>query len=61
MEIIELKFSLDGDKVCCMFGDNLMDGYIGFGDTPENALRDFADDMEAKGGYPFLLYDDTNG
>jgi len=55
MEIIELKFSLDGDKVCCLFGEDMMEGYVGFGDTPENALRDLADDLECKGGYPFQL------
>lgn len=55
MEVIELKVFRDGDKVCVLFGDNIQEGYVGFGETPEEALRDFIDDIEAKGGYPFQL------
>lgn len=33
--------SLDGNKWCALYGDNLQDGVAGFGDTPEEAFRDF--------------------
>ena len=31
----------DGDQWCCLLGANLMEGISGFGDTPEQACRDF--------------------
>jgi hypothetical protein len=32
---------VDGNKWCCMYGDNLMDGVAGFGDTPAEAAAEF--------------------
>ena len=32
---------LDGDKWCALYGENLMRGVAGFGDTPEAAARQF--------------------
>lgn len=31
----------DGDKWCCLYGDDLMVGVAGFGDTPEMACAEF--------------------
>lgn len=31
----------DGNKWCALYGDDLMHGVSGFGDTPEEAMRDF--------------------
>lgn len=31
----------DGDKFCVLYGQNLMDGCAGFGDTVDAAMRDF--------------------
>lgn len=31
----------DGDKWCALYGENLQDGVCGFGDTPDEASRDF--------------------
>ena len=31
----------DGDKWCALFGDDLMVGVAGFGDTPAEAMREF--------------------
>ena len=31
----------DGDKWCALYGDDLMHGISGFGDTPEAAMTDF--------------------
>lgn len=31
----------DGDKWCCLYGDDLMVGVAGFGDTPQQACWDF--------------------
>lgn len=33
--------SPDGNKWCALYGVNLMEGVAGFGDTPEEAMRDF--------------------
>ena len=33
--------SLDGNKWCALYGENLQDGVAGFGDTPEEAMQDF--------------------
>lgn len=32
---------LDGDKWCALYGDDLQAGVSGFGDSPEDAMRDF--------------------
>jgi hypothetical protein len=31
----------DGNKWCALYGDDLMSGVAGFGDTPEGACYDF--------------------
>lgn len=31
----------DGDQWCCLYGDNLQVGVAGFGNTPEQACREF--------------------
>jgi hypothetical protein len=31
----------DGNKWCCLYGDNLQEGVAGFGDTPAEACRAF--------------------
>jgi hypothetical protein len=31
----------DGDQWCALYGENLMEGVCGFGDTPEQAMDDF--------------------
>ena len=31
----------DGDKWCCLRGENLMEGVVGFGDTPNEATLEF--------------------
>ncbi len=33
--------SIDGDKWCALYGLNLQDGVAGFGDSPDEAYRDF--------------------
>ena len=35
------KLSIDGDKWCALYGENLQDGVAGFGDSPAQALSDF--------------------
>lgn len=37
----ELKIFLDGNKWCALYGENLMEGTAGFGDTPIEALEEF--------------------
>jgi len=31
----------DGNKWCALYGENLMEGVAGFGDTPDQAMRAF--------------------
>jgi len=33
--------SIDGNKWCALYGDNLQDGVAGFGDSPALAMADF--------------------
>lgn len=33
--------SLDGDKWCALYGENLQDGVAAFGDSPESAMAAF--------------------
>lgn len=33
--------SIDGNKWCALYGDNLQDGVAGFGDSPADAMWDF--------------------
>lgn len=35
------SLSPDGNKWCALFGDDLVVGVAGFGDTPEEAMREF--------------------
>ena len=39
--LLRPKLSLDGNKWCALYGDNLQDGVCGFGDTPEKASLAF--------------------
>lgn len=33
--------SIDGNQWCALYGANLQDGVAGFGDSPDEAMRDF--------------------
>src|SRR5208283_4709713 len=35
------SIGMDGTKWCALYGDDLMHGIAGFGDTPDEAMRDF--------------------
>ena len=35
------SLSIDGNKWCALYGDNLQDGVAGFGDSPQEAMDDF--------------------
>lgn len=35
------KISQDGNRWCMLYGDNIQDGVVGFGDTPVKAAIDF--------------------
>lgn len=39
--ILKPKLSVDGNLWCALYGDNLMEGVAGFGDSPEEAYCDF--------------------
>lgn len=40
---------IDGNKWCALLGEDLQEGLAGFGDTPSEALRDLADQVEILG------------
>lgn len=35
------RLSIDGNQWCALYGENLMEGVAGFGDSPELAYSDF--------------------
>lgn len=35
------RISIDGDKWCALYGDNIQDGVAGFGASPADAMADF--------------------
>lgn len=35
------RLSIDGKQWCALYGENLMEGVAGFGDSPDKAMRDF--------------------
>jgi len=35
------RLSIDGNKWCALYGENLQDGVAGFGDTPAEACQNF--------------------
>lgn len=35
------KLSIDGDKWCALYGENIQDGVVGFGPSPDSAYRAF--------------------
>jgi hypothetical protein len=35
------RVTLDGNKWCALYGENLQEGVCGFGDWPDAAMRDF--------------------
>ena len=39
--IMRPRLSIDGDKWCALYGENLQEGVAGFGDSPEAACADF--------------------
>ena len=39
--ILRPKIYPDGNQWCTLYGDDLMEGVAGFGDTPEKAALDF--------------------
>jgi hypothetical protein len=44
--IKELKISLDGDKFCCLIGEDIQSGNAGFGDTIPEAFANLLKDLE---------------
>lgn len=40
---------IDGDQWYAMLGENLQDGLAGFGDTPQEALRELAYEIDQYG------------
>ena len=39
--LLKPKLSIDGDKWCALYGENLQDGIAGFGKSPSDAMHDF--------------------
>lgn len=41
VESLKPRLFMDGNKWCCLYGDNIQEGVVGFGDTPHLAILDF--------------------
>jgi len=41
MKMLKPKIYKDGNKWCVLYGENIQDGVVGFGDTPIKAIIDF--------------------
>ena len=39
--ILKPRLSIDGNQWCALYGESLQDGVAGFGDSPDEAYRDF--------------------
>lgn len=39
--MMKTAISKDGNQWCVLYGDNVQDGVAGFGDSPDEASRDF--------------------
>jgi hypothetical protein len=39
--LIRPRVFVDGNQFCALYGENLQEGICGFGDTPEEALKEF--------------------
>ena len=39
--ILKPRLSIDGDQWCALYGENLMNGVAGFGDSPDEAYKAF--------------------
>lgn len=39
--LLKPKLSIDGDKWCALYGENIQDGICGFGQSPSDAMTDF--------------------
>ena len=50
VEALRPKIMLDGDKWCCLYGNNLQEGIAGFGNTPNEAVIDFNNAFNRQGG-----------
>lgn len=46
--LLKPKLFLDGDKWCCLYGDNIQNGFAGFGDSPRESVVDFNSAWERK-------------
>ena len=42
------SIKVDGSQWCALYGDNLIEGVAGFGDSPADAMRDFDANWTAK-------------
>ncbi|MCA9734564.1 hypothetical protein KC799_20695 [candidate division KSB1 bacterium] len=42
----ECTIQKDGNQWCFLYGEDLQSGISGFGDTPQDALKDFIENME---------------
>lgn len=50
VSMLRPKIALDGNQWCVLYGDNLMEGVAGFGDTPYAAVLNFNTEWHRKIG-----------
>ena len=47
MSQLIIELSLDGDQCCALVGQNIQDGFVGFGNTPNDAIRDLINEAHS--------------
>ena len=40
--VLEIRIFRDGDKICALYGEDLQEGLVGFGDSIPEALNNLA-------------------
>jgi hypothetical protein len=48
--LLQPKLYKDGDQWCCLYGDNIQVGIVGFGNTPAKAVQAFSAAWDLPGG-----------
>lgn len=46
--LLQPRLSIDGNKWCALYGENLVEGVAGFGDSPAEAYTDFDSNWNEK-------------
>lgn len=51
MDTMTIKLSLDGDQWCALYGESLVEGQAGFGNTPIEAIQELLEEIQIYGPF----------